>query len=394
MSQDRFRLYVRYCLGNTAALTCIWMQRVGVIWLAWELSESTFWTGMIAASQLVPSILCGPLFGAYVDRVDIARAMMRVQLILAGLTAALSLVALVGFATIGVLLVFEVLIGITVSAHQPLRMALVPALVGQPDMPRAIALDSLVFNLTRIVGPAVGGAGVVWAGIPPVLLIGALGNIILFSVIWSLKDHVMHKPRATRQFLSDLREGWRVVIHTTEVKTAFLLTAIFAFGARAEIELFPILAATAFDRDAAGGGMLLSMTGVGAISAAGILAVRRGLPERLADRAALVGFIALWGLAQTESWGVGLVFATIIGFATSVVGVANQAKVQLSIPDGFHGRIMGIWVMVGIGSMAVGTMTYGIVSERIGLRATCQSFAVAGMLGISAMIIWRWRGGS
>ena len=127
MVKSGFTLYLRYCAGNSVALTCIWMQRVAVLWLAWELSESTFWSSIVLAAQLVPTVIIGPLFGAVVDRVRIIPAMVKVQLVLAALTTSLFVLALADLVTVGVLIVFECLIGITVSAHQPLRMALVPA---------------------------------------------------------------------------------------------------------------------------------------------------------------------------------------------------------------------------------------------------------------------------
>lgn len=245
MVKSGFTLYLRYCAGNSVALTCIWMQRVAVLWLAWELSESTFWSSVVLAAQLVPTIIIGPLFGAVADRVRIIPAMVQVQLVLAVLTTSLFVLALADLVTVGVLIVFEILIGITVSAHQPLRMALVPALVPKTLMPRAIALDSMVFNLTRMIGPALAGLLIVIVDIPPVLLLGALGNLVLALVIWSLRNDVAKRAASSGNFLSQLRDGWAVICGSHPVARAFLLTGVFGLGGRAAIDLFPLFAATA-----------------------------------------------------------------------------------------------------------------------------------------------------
>lgn len=387
MVKTGFALYLRYCAGNSVALTCIWMQRVAVLWLAWELSESTFWSSVVLAAQLVPTVIVGPLFGAVADRVRIIPTMVKVQLVLAVLTTLLFVLALANFVTVGALIIFECLIGITVSAHQPLRMALVPALVPKILMPRAIALDSMVFNLTRMIGPALAGLLIVMVGIPPVLLLGAIGNLVLALVIWSLRKDVAKRTTSSGSFLSQLRDGWAVICDSRPVTTAFLLTGVFGFGGRAAVDLFPLFAATAFGREADGAGLLLSAAGLGAVSAAAFMALQKELPKHIAEYLGVAGFAALWLMSQTENWLLGLACAATLGCAASIVGVANQSKIQLTIPDGFHGRIMGLWVMVGLGSTALGTIAYGVISDLTNLREASALISVIGILSIGAILL-------
>lgn len=363
------------------------MQRVAVLWLAWELSESTFWSSVVLAAQLVPTVIVGPLFGAVADRVRIIPTMVKVQLVLAVLTTLLFVLALANFVTVGALIIFECLIGITVSAHQPLRMALVPALVPKILMPRAIALDSMVFNLTRMIGPALAGLLIVMVGIPPVLLLGAIGNLVLALVIWSLRKDVAKRTTSSGSFLSQLRDGWAVICDSRPVTTAFLLTGVFGFGGRAAVDLFPLFAATAFGREADGAGLLLSAAGLGAVSAAAFMALQKELPKHIAEYLGVAGFAALWLMSQTENWLLGLACAATLGCAASIVGVANQSKIQLTIPDGFHGRIMGLWVMVGLGSTALGTIAYGVISDLTNLREASALISVIGILSIGAILL-------
>jgi len=280
--------------------------------------------------------------GQATDRVRIIPAMVKVQLVLAVLTTLLFVLALANLVTVGTLIVFECLIGITVSAHQPLRMALVPALVPKILMPRAIALDSMVFNLTRMIGPALAGLLIVMVGISPVLLLGAIGNLVLALVIWSLRNDVAKRATSSGSFLTQLRDGWAVICDSRPVTTAFLLTGVFGFGGRAAVDLFPLFAATSFGREADGAGLLLSAAGLGAVCAAAFMALQKELPKHIAEYLGVAGFAALWLMSQTDNWLLGLACAATLGCAASIVGVANQSKIQLSIPDGFHGRIMGL----------------------------------------------------
>ncbi|MEQ9694060.1 MFS transporter [Shimia sp. SDUM112013] len=385
MVKARFALYLRYCAGNSVALTCIWMQRVAVLWLAWELSESTFWSSIVLTAQLVPTVIIGPLFGAVADRVRVIPAMVTVQLVLAALTTSLVALALADLVTVGVLIGFECLIGITVSAHQPLRMTLVPALVPKTLLPRAIALDSMVFNLTRMIGPALAGLLIVIIGVPPVLLLGALGNLVLAMVIWSLRNDVSKPSASSGNLLSQLHNGWTVICDSHRVTKAFMLTGVFGMGGRAAIDLFPLFAATTFGREADGAGLLLSAAGFGAVCAAAFMALSKNLPNHIAEYLGITGFAALFLMSQTESWLLGLACAGTLGCAASIVGVANQSKIQLSIPDGFHGRVMGLWVLVGLGSTALGTAAYGTISDLTNLRDASAILSVIGILSIGAI---------
>jgi len=382
MDRNGFSSYLRYCAGNSVALTCIWMQRVGVIWLAWEISESSLWTSIVVAAQLVPTIVAGPLFGAMADRVPIASAMIKVQLILASLTAILFLLAAADMASIAMLITFECLIGITVSAHQPLRMALVPALVPKSLMSRAISLDSMVFNLTRMIGPALAGFLIASTGVPMVIFVGAIGNLVLALVVWSLRKEVTSHVQSSGGFLSQLQDGWSVIRESREVQAAFLLTGVFGSGGRAAVDLFPLFAATAFDRGADGAGLLLSAAGLGAVCAAAVLALRKNLPKDIEICLAFAGFAALWAMSRTQNWSVGLACAAMLGCSASIVGVATQSKIQLSIPDGFHGRVMGLWIMMGLGSTALGTIIYGLLSDVTSLRHASTTVAILGILAV------------
>lgn len=354
------------------------MQRVGMLWLARELSGSTFWSSLVVAAQLLPTVIAGPVFGAYADRVPLAGAMLRVQFVLAGLTTGLFAIAFADLASIGIPIVFEVLFGITLLAHQPLRMALVPALVPKDIIPRAVAIDAMVFNVTRMVGPALAALLVVMSGVPPVVLMGALGNVVLAPVIWTLRNEVGGRAAARTGLLSQLRDGWMVVRDSRGVTKAFLITGIFGLGGRATIDLFPLFAASAFDREADGAGLLLSAAGGGALCAAAVMASVKVLPRYLGDTLVLIGLVALAVLAQTESWSLGLACAAILGCAASVVGAANQSKIQTSISDGLYGRVMSLWMTMGFGSTAVGTLTHGVPSEMIGSKDASASIPVLG----------------
>jgi MFS-type transporter involved in bile tolerance (Atg22 family) len=92
-------------------------------------------------------------------------------------------------------------------------------------------------------------------------------------------------------------------------------------------------------------------------------------------------------MSQTENWLLGLACAATLGCAASIVGVANQSKIQLSIPDGFHGRIMGLWVMVGLGSTALGTIAYGVISDLTNLREASALISIVGILSVGAILL-------
>ena len=166
--------YGRYAAGNSISLVGTWMQRVAVGWLTWQLTESGAWLGAVAFADLFPTVLIAPLAGAAADRWDrlttlkLGQALLAVQAaVLFGLTAS-------GLITIWSLLGLSLFLGVVAAFNQPARLALVSSLVARQDLPAAVAINAIIFNSARLIGPAVAGLIIVGVGIAAVFAVNAV----------------------------------------------------------------------------------------------------------------------------------------------------------------------------------------------------------------------------
>jgi MFS family permease len=287
------RHFFQYLAGNFTTLTCVWMQRVAILLITWDLTQSFMWSGVISLLQLMPTILLGPIFGVQADRWQTSSAMIIVQLIFFALALVIYILQVNELLSIEMLAMLALAIGVTTSAHHPLRMSLTPSLVSKTFLPKAIALDSINFNLTRMVGPAIGGTIIAKWGMAAALLVGVLGYlplIVALSLLPRLAS--LQTGLATVSIRHDISQALEIIRADHRIRKALLVTVSYGLFARGFVELFPAIADGVFMRGATGAGHLMAASGLGAICGALFLTTRfyssPDQRQRLADVSAIV----------------------------------------------------------------------------------------------------------
>ncbi|MGI9507782.1 MAG: MFS transporter, partial [Geminicoccaceae bacterium] len=275
LGQPNYGIYVA---GNSLSLIGSWMQRVAVGWLAWELSGSGAVLGLVAFADLAPTLMIGPFGGALADRLDRRRLLTIGQSINMVLSFVLAILTASGMMTVPLLVMIIGLNGAVIGINQPARLALVAGLVPREHLPTAVAINSLVFNLARFIGPAIAGLVILYFSIALVFLLNAL-SFISFLVALNRLDlpAIDHRSGGARQpsMLQAIGEGLRYVVRHPGIGPLLALNATLAITARPYVELLPGFAGAVFDRGAGGLAMLSSAVGMGAI-AAGLFLAQRG----------------------------------------------------------------------------------------------------------------------
>ena len=179
--------YGPYVAGNSLSLVGLWVQRVAIGWLTWELTGSAAWLGIVSLADLAPALLVGPFAGAYADRADRLR-IVRIAQTLAMLQA-LALAALTAASLMRIELLVALVLanGIVVGINQPARLSLVSSLVPRADLPTAVAINSIVFNLARFIGPALAGVLIVQSGPAAAFAFNAL-SFVCFLVVLAIAE--------------------------------------------------------------------------------------------------------------------------------------------------------------------------------------------------------------
>lgn len=383
-----FRLYF---LGNAFALNGLWMQRLTVGWLAWEMTASPSFVGLVAFLSFAPSMITGPFFGVLVDRMRVKLAALATQGSMLLLSCLLLLSWVTGVISPLILALISFTHGIVASAHNPVRMSLAPRLVPPPAVPSVVALVAINFNMARLTGPALAGWIIAAWGIGAVMVLQLLCYLPFLLALSALKPREKTRRGAKPPFLQALTDGIRHAAQVPHIRHAILATGIFAFVIRGALEILPVVADGIFSKGPAGLGMLTACAGAGALVAGFIKALTPAQAEgrlpRWALSLTLIGMGAVMVMGQSSSWTLTLAIVTGLGFASSVSGISMQTTVQMGLDDDLRGRVMSLWAMVGIGAAAAGAGVLGVMVDLIGFPTTLGLAGGAGVVALGSLML-------
>ncbi|MGG5808416.1 MFS transporter [Falsiroseomonas sp. CW058] len=376
--------------GSMVAWTGLWMQRIAVSWLAWELTGSAFWVGVVAFCDLAPAVFVSPVAGAVADRVDRVRLATWTQIAIACQAAAVAGITASGHMTIGILLVLEVLSGVAGSFAQPARQTLMPGIVPRSDLPAAVAANSLVFAVARFVGPALAGPIIAVFGVVPAIAANAVGYLVAgLSVLLLRVDARERRGHAASASLGgEVVEGLRYAWRHPGLGPLLLYAALGAILLRGVQEVLPPFVERLFGRGVESLAVLTACFGVGAL-AGGLWVASRGRLEgttRIAVLAALVQAAATAGFVATPWFAVGMVCAALIGATASMHGISAQTLIQSAAEPALRGRMLSTWGLITRACPALGALALGATGEAFGLRLPTLLAGVL-FLGVFA---WGW----
>jgi MFS family permease len=364
------RNYRIYAGGNFVSLVGIWLQRVSVGWLAWTLSHSGAWLGIMSMAEFFPVVFLSPLAGTLADRRDRVRIIRMTQII--GSLEAILLAFLVycGAITIELLLGLTLLLGIFNAMAQPARLALIPSLVDRPALPSALAINAIVFNTARFLGPAVAGIVIARVGVATAFAVNAAAYVAFLLAMTRL-DGLPGMPAMPRQtVLRASFEAYGYASRHPGIAPMLLLFTVTTIGTRGFVELFPGFADRVFARGPAGLAMLTSTVGLGAICGALWLLLRPAIAGLTGIVLAntLVISLAILAFTATDQFYFALPCVFLAGTAMTVTGIGAQTLIQAAVDIAMRGRIMALYGMIFRAGPAVGAVLMGTLSQRFGLR--------------------------
>lgn len=366
----RRRDFAIYTAGSAVSLIGTWMQRVSVGWLCWELTGSGAWLGLLAFADLFPSVVVGPLAGAAADRWDRLR-IARISQLLGLLQATFLFVALIGgFLTIELLFAVVLFHGIVAAFNQPARLALIHSLVGREGVGAAVAINSIVFNLARFIGPAIAGVliatvGVAWAFALNALSFGAF--VLALAAVSVAREDVVASGSG---FLRQIVDGFAYSARHPGIGPIFALMVASGVGARAVVELLPGFAADVFGAGPIGLAALTSSVAVGAILGGFFVGSRPGYVglTRTVLVSVLCMALAVAAFTATDVLHLGAAALAAAGFFMVATGVGTQTLVQLAVDGSMRGRVLSLHGLIFRGGPALGALLMGVLSEFAGLR--------------------------
>lgn len=367
LSHRNYRVYIS---GNGISLIGTWLQRVSVGWLAWTLTHSGTWLGLVSMAEFFPVLFLSPLAGVLADRRDRVGIIRITQLYGCFTATLLAVLVWTDWITIHVLFTLVLLLGVNQGIAQPARLALIPTLVDRQALPSALAINSIVFNSARFIGPAIAGVLIARVGIAAAFAANAVGYVAFQISLANLRDLPPLPMRAAQNALRASLEAFSYVARHPGMAPMMLLFAVTTIGTRGFIELFPGFADSVFQRGPQGLATLTSTVGLGAICGGTWMLIRSQISGLTAVVLAntLVMSLAIVAFTATDSFALALPCVFVAGAAMVVTGIGAQTLIQASTDRGMSGRVMALYGMVFRAGPALGAVVMGTASEHFGLR--------------------------
>nr|WP_246400327.1 MFS transporter [Jiangella mangrovi] len=380
------RNYRRFFVGHSCSVVGTWMQRIGQDWLVLELTGSAFALGVSMVCQFLPVLVGGVWGGVVVDRVDTRRLLMVTQAAQALLAAALAIFSLTGTATLPIVYALAAGLGIVTVFDNPARHTFVAELVGEENIVNAQALNSLVNNAGRLVGPALAGGLIVLVGVGVTFVINAVSFIAVMIALWLMDVGTLRRRTPVPRAPGQAREGLRYVWHHPELRLAILLvTVVSVFGQNFRV-VFPILATDVFGGDARIYGWLTAALGLGAVAGGFASAAAVTVTMRGAIVACAAFGVATLAIAVSPVLGVALGAVVLLGVTNMIFNTLARTLVQLRTTPEMRGRVMAIHGLVFLGGTPIGGPLVGWLCEWWGARVGLLVSGLACLVGAAAVV--------
>lgn len=365
-----YRNFRFYFLGQAVSILGSWIQQVALAWLVYRLTGSAALLGATAFCALIPQLLVGPLAGAWIDKQDKRKWLIAVQFLLA--LQAFVLAALTGSGQIdtGLIIGMSLVLGILNSFDTPLRQSLISNFVGRrADLPNALALNAMLFNAGRFVGPPVAGLLVGLTSEAACFAINGCSFLALMAGLACIR--VDATPRAAGSVGKVFREGLTYAWRTWTIRTLILTLIALNLTASAYAVLLPVFARDVFAGDATTLGWLWGAAGCGAFASTLFLATRKtaGLIAAVVSGTGISG-VALFAFGAAGHLPVALAAMAGLGFGISVSNVGINMLLQNMAPDPLRGRIVSMFTASRFGFDAVGGLLAGFLASTFGAGIT------------------------
>jgi MFS family permease len=361
----RYPAYRAFWLGMLASVSGFQMLRFGEFWLVYQLTGSPLALGYVGLASGIPAIILNLFGGVFADKVDQRRLIMGTQSATACLIFLLATLTLLDLVEVWHILAIASFAGAVEAFDQPARQALYPNLIDRKAMVSAVALNSSIWQGTRIIAPAVAGFIIAWAGTAVSFYLAGLGFFIMATVTYGLRvPHITRRVRSSATH--DMLEGLNFIRKNSIFSFLIAMTFFNSFFGLAYITLMPVFAVDILEVGAKGQGLLMGLGGVGSLLTTLWLSSRDNIQSK---GLLVIGGGIMFGLSVATfaltsefvgSYSLGLAVMFVIGVFNTMYTTSIQSSLQMMVPDDMRGRVMGFYGMTynirPLGGMQVGAL--------------------------------------
>jgi len=348
-------------------------------WSAWSLTESALWVGLVSAAMLLPTFVLSPVFGVIADRINLRTGLLCTTLsqVLVGLMAGLAFFT--GWLSIEWLVVLSLVKGMVTAAHQPMRLSMMPRLIDRSLLPSGIGLSAMMFNSSRIIGPAAGAGLLAVTSTGWVFWASALLFTLAAGLLFRLPLLVPEEPRTNKSIAQDLGAGLKFAVNHPAIRLILFLAFLNGIHGRALIELLPALSGQLLDGSANTLAFLTALAGLGSIVGGLVMSQQRGSERRLLRLVYLALLLGSGVLLPVVVFNQVVAISIIIflmSLCMTVTGTGCQALAQLVVENEYRGRVLSLWTVIAMGAPAIGALFMGALADWYGFAPVLVGFSL------------------
>jgi MFS family permease len=365
----QYRNYRLFFTGQSISLIGTWMQRIAMPWLVYHMTGSALLLGVVGIAGQIPTLILSPVAGVFTDRWSRYKVLIITQIVSLVQASVLAWLCLAGVIQIWEIIVLSVIMGCTNAFDVPARHSFVIDMVEhKEDLGNAIALNSLMFNGARLIGPSIAGVMLATTSEGVCFLLNAISYIFVIVSLMRMKLHITRIHKKEERILEELGEGLRYTFGFAPIKHLLILLSISSLMGMSYSVLMPVFAKEVLHGGSHTYGFLMGAAGFGALMGALFLASRKSVLKlgRIVPSSAILFGSALLGLSFSRLFPISLVLMVFIGLGMMMQTAASNTILQTITDDDKRGRVMGFYSMAIMGTAPFGSLIAGGLAKLIG----------------------------
>lgn len=379
--------FVGYFLTNTLSLLGTWVQKVGLGWLAWQITESTFWTSVVSLLLMAPVGLLGPFIAVFAERWNSRYAMLATKIMMLGISGVIFVIQLLGLHNLFTLVACSTTLGLLSAFHHPIRLVYISLVVPKPYLASAVGLNSVSWNLSRIIGPGLAGLTIHLMGLSETFFIA----ILLYAPLIVSLYFLVLQPRTgdtaePTSFLKRMIDGGAVALRTPIIFSTLCLVALNSFFVRGVLEIQPAIVGQIMGGESHILAIVTAAAGLGSLLASGLIGLGKLVKSQIQKS---LWPMAMLGIATTALFKTSTDLTTVIlifittGFTATIVGIGAQTLIQLEVQESYRARVMTWWSTISFGSLVCGGTAVGFLGDLVGIdNAIWYMMLFGGVIGL------------
>jgi MFS family permease len=380
----RHRNYRLYAFGQIISQAGTWMQQVAMGWMVYRLTGSAFLLGLVHFCEQLPAFLLSPIAGLLADRVNTRRMLVFTQSMALIQALILSILVIANKIEVWHIILLSLLIGLINGLDFPFRQTFYISLVeDKEDLPNALALNSSIFNIARLVGPTLAGIAISLVGEGICFLLNAISYLAVIIALLAMRFASEKHAHGRTLDVSGLLEGFKYTFGFVPIRNIILLISIIALMGSPYLTLMPIFASDVLHGSSHTLGFLMGSIGTGALIGAIYLASQNtviGLENKMVIATSILG-VGLVAFSLSRWSALSMVILVICGMGMMVQMTAGNTIIQTIVDDDKRGRVMSIFLMAFMGMGTISNLLAGSIASRIGAPHTLLIGGIGSVFG-------------